>query len=99
MIEAFQGTGRGVPIRRLALAACRFPTGDSRSTPPTSRRSARSSQGDWLTQGPAVKAFEEAVAEVCDVPHAVAFSSGTAALHGAAFAAGVGAGDELVTRR
>jgi perosamine synthetase len=54
-------------------------------------------RGDWLTQGPDVEAFERAVAAVCDVPYAVAFSSGTAALHGAAFAAGLGPGDELVT--
>jgi UDP-4-amino-4,6-dideoxy-N-acetyl-beta-L-altrosamine transaminase len=54
-------------------------------------------QGDWLTQGPHVAEFESAFAEVCSVPFAVAFSSGTAALHGAAFAAGVGPGDELVT--
>jgi UDP-4-amino-4,6-dideoxy-N-acetyl-beta-L-altrosamine transaminase len=54
-------------------------------------------EGDWLTQGPAVSAFEDAFAARCGVPHAVAFSSGTAALHGAAFAAGVGAGDEIVT--
>ena len=54
-------------------------------------------EGDWLTQGPAVSSFEEAVAARCGVPHAVAFSSGTAALHGAAFAAGVGDGDEIVT--
>jgi perosamine synthetase len=54
-------------------------------------------RGDWLTQGPAVAAFEEAVADACDVPHAVAFSSGTAALHGAAHTCGLGAGDELVT--
>jgi perosamine synthetase len=54
-------------------------------------------RGDWLTQGPTVAAFEEKFALACDVPHAVAFSSGTAALHGAAFAAGVGPGDELVT--
>ncbi len=54
-------------------------------------------RSDWLTQGPAVEAFEEAVAGVCGVPYAVAFSSGTAALHGAAFAAGLGPGDELVT--
>jgi UDP-4-amino-4,6-dideoxy-N-acetyl-beta-L-altrosamine transaminase len=53
--------------------------------------------GDWLTQGPAVSSFERAFAARCGVPHAVAFSSGTAALHGAAFAAGVGAGDEIVT--
>ena len=54
-------------------------------------------RGDWLTQGPAVAAFEEAIADVCDVPHAVAFSSGTAALHGAAFAAGLHPGVESVT--
>ncbi len=54
-------------------------------------------EGDWLTQGPAVSEFEEAVAARCGVPHAVAFSSGTAALHAAAFAAGVGPGDEIVT--
>jgi UDP-4-amino-4,6-dideoxy-N-acetyl-beta-L-altrosamine transaminase len=53
--------------------------------------------GDWLTQGPTVTAFEEAVADLCDVPHAVAFSSGTAALHAAAFAAGTGPGDTLLT--
>ena len=51
----------------------------------------------WLTQGPAVDSFEEAIAEVCDAPFAVSFSSGTAALHGAAFAAGLGPEDELVT--
>jgi perosamine synthetase len=54
-------------------------------------------RGDWLTQGPSVAAFEDAVAAVCDVPFAVAFSSGTAALHAAAFAAGVGPGSELVS--
>ncbi len=54
-------------------------------------------RGDWLTQGPAVRALEEGIAAACDAPFAVAFSSGTAALHGAAFAAGVGPGDELVT--
>jgi UDP-4-amino-4,6-dideoxy-N-acetyl-beta-L-altrosamine transaminase len=54
-------------------------------------------RGDWLTQGPAVSDFEHAFARVCDVPHAVAFSSGTAALHAAAFASGLGPGDELVT--
>lgn len=54
-------------------------------------------RGDWLTQGPAVAEFERAVAEVCEVPFAVAFSSGTAALHAAAFAAGVGPGDELIS--
>jgi perosamine synthetase len=54
-------------------------------------------RGAWLTQGPDVGAFEEAFAAACEVPHAVAFSSGTAALHAAAHVAGVGAGDELLT--
>ncbi len=54
-------------------------------------------RGDWLTQGPMVRRFEQEFAEVCDAPYAVAFSSGTAALHAAAFAAGIGPGDELLT--
>lgn len=54
-------------------------------------------RGDWLTQGPAVESFERAVAARCDAPHAVAFSSGTAALHAAAYAAGLGPGDPFVT--
>jgi perosamine synthetase len=54
-------------------------------------------RGDWLTQGPTVAEFERAVADVCQVTHAVAFSSGTAALHGAAFAAGLAPGDDFVT--
>jgi len=58
---------------------------------------AQTLRGDWLTQGPAVRAFEEAVATACDAPYAVAYTSGTAALHGAALAAGAGPGDELLT--
>lgn len=54
-------------------------------------------RSDWLTQGPAVERFEGAIAEHCGARYAVAFSSGTAALHAAAFAAGVGPGDEVIT--
>jgi perosamine synthetase len=54
-------------------------------------------RGDWLTQGPHVREFEEAFATVCDVPYAVAFSSGTAALHAAAHVADLKAGDQLMT--
>jgi dTDP-4-amino-4,6-dideoxygalactose transaminase len=36
-------------------------------------------EGDWLTQGPMVGRFEEALAEACGARHAVAVSSGTAA--------------------
>lgn len=54
-------------------------------------------RGDLITQGPVVDAFERAVADYVGVKYAVAFSSGTAALHGAYFAAGVGPGDEIIT--
>ncbi len=50
-----------------------------------------------LTQGPAVEAFEQAVANYVGAKYAVAVSSGTAALHLAAMAAGVGPGASLVT--
>ena len=49
-----------------------------------------------ITQGPTVEALEEAVAGYLGARHAVAFSSGTAALHGAAFAAGLAPGDEAI---
>ena len=54
-------------------------------------------RGDWLTQGPTVDLFEDAVAEYVGAKHAIAFSSGTSALHGAAAAAGLGPGDVVVT--
>jgi dTDP-4-amino-4,6-dideoxygalactose transaminase len=50
----------------------------------------------WLTMGPRTAAFEAAFAESLGVPHAVAMSSCTAALHLAYLAAGVGPGDEVV---
>ena len=54
-------------------------------------------RGDWLTQGPSIDNFERAVADYVGARHAVAFSNGTAALHGAAAAAGLGPGDVVVT--
>jgi UDP-4-amino-4,6-dideoxy-N-acetyl-beta-L-altrosamine transaminase len=54
-------------------------------------------RSDWLTTGPKVDEFEEAFAAWVGARHSVSFSSGTAALHGAAFAAGIGAGDEAIT--
>ena len=52
---------------------------------------------DWITQGPIVARFEQTLAARASVAHAVAFSSGTAALHGACWAAGLGPGDEAIT--
>ncbi len=52
--------------------------------------------GDWLTTGPTVRAFEDAFAAHVGVDHAVAASSGTAALHLAVMALGLGPGDIAV---
>lgn len=54
-------------------------------------------RSDWITTGPMVEEFEQALAVATGAVHAVSFSSGTAALHGAAFAAGLGPGDEAIT--
>lgn len=50
----------------------------------------------FLTQGPAVKEFEDALAKYAGARYCVAFSNGTAALHGAYFAAGFAKGDEVI---
>ena len=54
-------------------------------------------RSDWLTTGPRVDEFEERFAAKVGAKYAVSFSSGTAALHAAAFAAGLGTGDEAIT--
>lgn len=53
-------------------------------------------RGDWLTTGPAVAKFETALAERVGARHAASCSSGTAALHLAALALGLGPGDAVV---
>ncbi len=54
-------------------------------------------RSDWLTTGPKVVEFEESFAARVHAKFAVSFSSGTGALHGAAFAAGLQTGDEAIT--
>lgn len=54
-------------------------------------------RSDWLTQGPAIEAFEQAVALRCDARYAVAVCNATAALHLGCLAAGLGPGDWLWT--
>ncbi|MEI6002635.1 UDP-4-amino-4,6-dideoxy-N-acetyl-beta-L-altrosamine transaminase [Paraburkholderia bengalensis] len=51
----------------------------------------------WLTQGPAIRRFEEQVAQYCGARYAVAVSNATAALHVACLALGLGPGDLLWT--
>ena len=53
-------------------------------------------RSDWLTTGPKVEEFERAFANFVRAKEAVAVSSGTAALHAAMFALGVGSGDEVI---
>lgn len=54
-------------------------------------------KSDYLTQGPAVEAFEHKLADYTGARYAVAMSSGTAALHAAYFATGIEAGSEILT--
>jgi dTDP-4-amino-4,6-dideoxygalactose transaminase len=50
-----------------------------------------------IAQGPRVKAFEDAFAEMCGVAHAIATSNGTTALHVALLSHGIREGDEVIT--
>src|SRR3989304_2883166 len=54
-------------------------------------------RSDWLTQGPEIERFENAVATYCGAKYAVAVNSATSALHIACLAAGVGSGDSIWT--
>jgi perosamine synthetase len=51
----------------------------------------------FLTQGPKVRELEAAFANYCGSKHAIAVSSGTAAIHASLIAAGIGRGDEVIT--
>lgn len=54
-------------------------------------------KSDYLTTGPKVQEFEQLVASYVGAKYAVAVANGTAALHAACFAAGIGPGDEVIT--
>jgi len=53
-------------------------------------------RSDWLTTGPKVAEFEQTFADFVGAKEAVAVSSGTAALHAAMYALGIGPGDEVI---
>ena len=54
-------------------------------------------KSDYLTTGPKIAEFEQAVASYTGAKYAVAISNGTSALHAGCFAAGIGQGDEVIT--
>ena len=54
-------------------------------------------KSDWLTQGPKIKEFEDALCKYTGAKYAVAVSSGTAALHISCLAANIKRGDEVIT--
>ncbi|TLY35840.1 MAG: UDP-4-amino-4,6-dideoxy-N-acetyl-beta-L-altrosamine transaminase [Nitrospirae bacterium] len=81
----------GTPVRSSLLAYGRqFVDDDDRRAVDAVLR------GDWLTTGPTVAAFEKALCEYTGAKYAVAVSSGTAALHAAAWAAGIAHDDEVI---
>ncbi len=53
-------------------------------------------KSEFITQGPKIREFEEALVNYCGAKYAVVFNSGTSALHAAYFAVGLGSGDEFI---
>jgi len=82
----------GTPVRATLLPYARHIVEDE-----DVRAVADALRSGWLTTGPCVDAFERAVASFVSAKYAVAVNSGTAALHCAVFAAGAGAGHEVIT--
>jgi len=82
----------GRPVRDTLLAYARQVIDDTDVAAVTDAL-----RSDWLTTGPRVPAFEHGLVAATGARHAVAFSSGTAALHGAVVVAGLGPGDEAIT--
>ncbi len=73
-----------------------IPLFDLRLEPEDVEAVAEALRSGWLTMGPRIEAFEAAFASRLGVSHAVALTNGTAALHLALLAAGIGPGDEVI---
>lgn len=83
------GAETGAPPRPIPLFDLRIEPADVEAVVETLT-------SGWLTMGPRVQAFERAFAQHLGVRHVIALSSGTAALHLAYHAVGVGPGDEVI---
>jgi len=84
-------TDGGEPVRRQVLPYARQTIGDDDIAAVVNAL-----RSDWLTTGPLVEEFEKTFAGAVGAGNAVAVNSGTAALHAAVFALGVGPGDEVI---
>ena len=82
----------GPPVRKTLL-----PYGRQSITEDDIRAVVETLRSDWLTTGPRVQEFEEAIAARVGAKYGISYTSGTAALHAAAFAAGLKPGDEAIT--
>ena len=82
----------GTPVRRSFL-----PYGRQTLTDADIAAVVDTLRSEWITTGPKIAEFEHAIAATAGAQYGVALSSGTAALHAAAFAAGLGPGDEAIT--
>jgi perosamine synthetase len=81
----------GVPVRAHLLPYGRQTIGDDDVAAVV-----ETLRSDWLTTGPKVVEFEKALAAATGTAHAVAVSTGTAALHAAMYALGIGPEDEVI---
>jgi perosamine synthetase len=92
--EALPAIAGGAPVRSAEEA---MGYGGQSISEADKEAVAESLEGDYITRGPTVEEFEERVASFVGIDHAVAVTSGTAALHLAGRAAGYGPGDEVIT--
>jgi perosamine synthetase len=92
MNRAMLAIDGGIPVRKTLL-----PYGHQSITEDDIEAVVNVLRSDWLTTGPKIAEFEEAFAAEVGAKYAVSFSSGTAALHGAAFASGLKPADEAIT--
>ena len=90
-------TQSGLEPRQDPRSTDSFRTASSSSTTQDIEAVVRVLRSDYLTTGPEIDAFEDELAAACGARYAVVVANGTAALHCAYAAAGVGAGDEVVT--
>lgn len=90
--EATLAIHGGRPVREVLL-----PYGRQTLTEVDVAAAVEVMRSDWITTGPKVAEFEEAIADFVGARHAVSFSSGTAALYATVLAAGLEPGDETIT--